>query len=70
VPCLQRRSWPKPVRQRAIRLRCSASWHFLIPNFEGAVNPLERSGPTVILLLLQKLSGLRASKTPGYPQSR
>jgi hypothetical protein len=26
-------------------------------NFEGAVNPLERRGPTVIQLLLQELSG-------------
>jgi hypothetical protein len=28
-----------------------------MPNFEGAVNPLERRGPTVIQLLLQELSG-------------
>jgi hypothetical protein len=41
-----------------------------MPNFEGAVNLLERSGPTVIQLLQQELSGLRASKTPGYRASR
>ena len=39
-------------------------------NFEVAVNPLEPRGPTVIQLLLQELSGLRASKTPGYRPSR
>jgi hypothetical protein len=36
-----------------------------MPNFEGAVNPLERRGPTVIQLLLQELSGPRASKNSG-----
>jgi hypothetical protein len=36
-----------------------------MPNFEGAVNPLERRGPTVIQLLLQELSGLRAPRTRG-----
>ena len=41
-----------------------------MPNFEGEVNPLERRGPTVIQRLLQELSGLRASKTPGYRPSR
>ena len=38
-----------------------------MPNFEGAVNPLERRGPTVIQLSLQELSGLRASKTSEIP---
>ena len=44
-----------------------------MPNFEGAVNPLERRGPTVIQLLLQELSGLQAAKTRGlagpFPES-
>jgi hypothetical protein len=38
-----------------------------MPNFEGAVNPLERRGPTVIQLSLQELSRLRASKTSEIP---
>ena len=41
-----------------------------MPNFEGAVNSLERREPAVIERLLQELSGLRASKTPGYRPSR
>jgi hypothetical protein len=40
-----------------------------MPNFEGAVNPLERRGPTVIQLLLQELSGLRAPNTRGLARS-
>lgn len=38
-----------------------------MPNFEGAVNLLERRAPTVIQLSLQELSGLRASKTSEIP---
>jgi hypothetical protein len=43
---------------------------FLNAKFRGAVNPLERRGPTVIQRLLQELSGLRAAKTSGYRPSR
>ena len=43
---------------------------FLNAKFRGAVNPLERRGPTVIQRLLKELSGLRASKTSDYRPSR
>jgi hypothetical protein len=43
---------------------------FLNAKFRERSESFERRGPTVIQLLLQELSGLRASKTPGYRPSR
>jgi hypothetical protein len=70
VPCLQTRSWPKRVRQRAIPLWRSLSWHFLVPNCDSAVNPFEQRGLSFIQRLLQELSELLVTKTPGYQPSR